>query len=409
MVVGGKEPIWTADPPTAWPKPPAEMTLTLLDEIESCPRRWGLSAADYPKLWPGRGYPPRVHLGAIRGTVVHMALEIIVKALVRAHCPSAHDAAAFRVMRDLGGYTKVIDGCIDQVLHRLTSSPRAWHLLEYAARSLRSWLPEARTEIQTVLSRIRLPLAPSAPPVGDRFRPHCLPREGVFPEVDLCAEKMGWRGKADLLVLSHDSCQITDFKTGSRDAKHWFQIRVYALLWSRDARNPTGRRADRLVLEYGDGKVEVPAPTEPDLRNLEEELMARAAAAREAASAVPPEAKPSPQTCFYCDVRHMCTNYWNSETQRLLGCPPGSRAFADLEVQIADRHGPTSWDAVVLCCPVAKRGQSLLLRTDEGRHVLAPGQVVRLLAVHIAEDSRQGFGPIAIGTTGVTSEVFLRS
>ena len=86
---------WTATLPSAWPNAPAEMTVTALAEIEACPRRWALGAAPYPDLWSGRGYPPRVQLSALAGTVVHRALEAITRELVRAGCPTATPGCEF--------------------------------------------------------------------------------------------------------------------------------------------------------------------------------------------------------------------------------------------------------------------------------------------------------------------------
>ena len=64
-------------------------------------------------------------------------------------------------MRDLGGYTKVVNDCIDRALSRLASSPRAQRVLEFAARSLRARVPELRTRAQTMLCRVRLSRIPA--------------------------------------------------------------------------------------------------------------------------------------------------------------------------------------------------------------------------------------------------------
>src|SRR5262249_50425717 len=109
---------WKVVTPATWPKVPHEMTVTTLTEIEGCPRKWSLRTAEYPELWDGRGYPPRFQLNALAGTVVHLALEMITTALVRARCPSVEDAAAPQVLKALGGYTKVVNVCIERVLGR---------------------------------------------------------------------------------------------------------------------------------------------------------------------------------------------------------------------------------------------------------------------------------------------------
>lgn len=152
MATPERSSLWTANPPATWPDAPAEMTVTTLAEIEACPRQWALNAAEYAGLWAGRGYPPRVQLRALAGTVVHLVLERITMAFVRAGCPSVHDAAAPEVMRNLGGYSKVVNDCIDRVLERLATNPRTTSVIDYASRSLRAQVPDLRARADDVLS-----------------------------------------------------------------------------------------------------------------------------------------------------------------------------------------------------------------------------------------------------------------
>lgn len=409
MALNANASIWTAAAPAAWPDAPTEMTVTTLGGIESCPRRWALGAAHYPELWSGRGYPPRVQIGALSGTVVHLALEVITRALIKAGCPSRQDPAALRVMKELGGYTKVVNDCIDRALTRLANNPRAQRVLEYAARSLRAQMPELRTRAQTILCRLRLPLLQVRSAEGGAPRRRGPLTAGMFSELNLRAAQLGWKGKADLLVLSPDACEITDFKTGAPDEEHQFQIRVYALLWSRDADlNPGRRRADRLVLAYPEGDAEIAPPTDTELDQLERDLSSRTAAALAALSASPPAARAHPQRCPYCDVRHLCTDYWTDDTQHLMATASGDRAIGDATLAITGRHGPSSWDGVVLSSAVAKHGQRVLLRTDERSPALTPRQVVRILSARYTAASEDlDPEPVLIFTLGAASEIFL--
>ena len=59
---------WRVLAPTTWPDPPAEMSVSTNAEIDECPRRWALSAANYPDIWDGRGYPPKLQVAALAGT-----------------------------------------------------------------------------------------------------------------------------------------------------------------------------------------------------------------------------------------------------------------------------------------------------------------------------------------------------
>jgi hypothetical protein len=85
-----------------------------------------------------------------------LALQTITKAFAQAGCKSLNDTNAVEVMRGLGGYTKVINDCIQRVLRRFAGNPRASPVLEIALRTLNSRIPEIRTKAQTFLGRIKL-------------------------------------------------------------------------------------------------------------------------------------------------------------------------------------------------------------------------------------------------------------
>ncbi|MGA2614206.1 MAG: PD-(D/E)XK nuclease family protein [Spirochaetia bacterium] len=337
------------------------MTITTLSEIEACPRRWALAAAEYPELWSGHGYPPRLQLSALVGTIVHLALQTITRKLVQAACSSVQDQNGPKVMKELGGYTKVVHDCIDRVLHRFTNNPRALPLLESANRSLRARTPELRTRIQTMLCRVRLPPLQTVRAEMRESKLRAPLTIGAFTEIELRATHIGWKGKADMLVLSDETCEITDVKTGMPEERHQFQVQVYALLWCRDEElNPNHRRADRLVLRYSDEDVQVAAPTAVQLEEIERNIVARRDAALQTASQRPPEARPNRENCRYCGVRHLCDKYWTPETQFVIGA---DQRFTDAEVSITGRHGPSSWDAVVKLSAHSKAGTRAVLRT----------------------------------------------
>ena len=207
MELNANASLWIADAPVAWPDAPADMTVTTLREIESCTRRWALSAGQYPDLWNGRGYPPRVHLSALSGTVVHHALEVITRALVRAGCSSLHDPTALQVLRGLGGYTKVVNDCIDRTLSRLASNPRAQRVLEFAARTLRAQVPELRTRAQTMLSRVRLSRDPARHAEGSTPRARGPLTVARFPRLNFELQRSAGRARRTSLYCRRTSAR----------------------------------------------------------------------------------------------------------------------------------------------------------------------------------------------------------
>ena len=397
--------------PKAWPTAPNELSVSSLADIEACPRRWALASAEYPELWDGRGYPPRLSIASLAGSVVHLALETVTKALARAGSNSLEDTDAVQVMRGLGGYTKVMNNCVQRVLQRFANNPRAAPVLDVALRSLRAQIPEMRTEAQTLLGRIKLHggAATSGEESAGKGRPRIPLGPGVYPELDIRAPLIGWRGTADLLMLSTGNCEIVDFKTGALDDAHRFQLRVYALLWSRDSElNPTSRTVDRLTLSYIAGEVSVDPPTAAELDALERELVDRRRAAANALRANPPQARPSVENCQYCAVRHLCEEYWQPATIRTLAAAAGSESpFMDLQIFIVARHGPSSWDGIVEQSRGVGSGKSIVLRTPNGSELqFALGDRIRVLDVHVSA-SADNEGQPAVATATAMSEIFL--
>lgn len=399
--------------PAQWPAPPVDLSVSSLRELEACPRRWALGAAEYTEIWDRPGYPPKLQNAALEGTVVHLALATVTKRLSAAGCSTVGDPAAIEVMKRLGGYTALAVECIERVLQRYGGNPRTESVLELARNKLKSATPEIRTRIQSQLSRLQLRHAETSTDSGKGTAgPHRLPLGiGSHTEVTLRDQDLAWFGIADLITLSERHCEIRDFKTGQRSEEHSFQLRVYALLWFRDGqRNPSGRSATKLVLAYGNGDVLVDAPGEAELESLARELARRGRAAKASVAVSPPEVRPSQETCRYCSVRHLCKEYWTLSTQRLLESQTdGHHEFGDIQVVLESRHGPTSWDARLEIAKSIPEGRHLLLRTKLDDPSFALGDRLRILDVHIAQPEADDVGredPF-VATMGDPSEVFV--
>ena len=396
---------WRVLTPRAWPDPPAEMSVSIHAEIDECPRRWALGAAEYADIWSGRGYPPKLQVAALTGSVVHLALETIMKQLTRAGVPSLDDPLAPRVLRDLGGYTRVVEDCVERILRRFVGNPRALPVMEHARRTLRGEVPTLRARVQSMLARLRL--ATSAPHPTSAQKTAGQPTRGplangTYPEIELRAKSIGWKGKVDLLVLADAACEITDFKTGAADDAHKFQVRVYAVLWRLDEEvNPTGRIVDRVVLAYDSHDVIVPAPREQEFDALALELLARRREAEAALAARPPAARPSAETCRHCSVRHLCDAYWTGAAQ----AASDEGRFGDAELRIVGKHGVTSWDAVIVRARDFPAKSSALLRLQQPIE-FGPGTRVRVLDAAFARDPEDGSAPLIV-TLGAFSEAYV--
>ena len=407
---------WNVLHPSAWPDPPSWMSYSTLLDLEGCPRRWALSVAEYPSVfWDKSGYPRLPRQATIEGMIIHMSLQKILRALMENRCASLTDESAILALKELGGYTEVVRDTLKQVLKRYEGNPRAAFALEDIRRRISARIPELRSRVQKLLSRIRPATCRAAVRETDVFYSGTKPRSqlanGSYAEVEIQAIEIGWRGIVDSLTLSNTRCEIRDFKTGVTNQEHVFQIRTYAVLWARDYDlNPAGRLADRLILSYDTGDTEVPAPDEEEIGYLDDELRRRTAKALIKSKANPPEARPSPDNCQHCPVRHLCEEYWHLHARQQNSNGSEISDLRDAQIFLTRQHGPSSWDGIIQSGPQLQIGAPILLRTTNLQVKFEPEQRVRLLNVHIRAPKEEFNGetqPTFVATMGANSEAFL--
>lgn len=364
-----------------WPSEPDWMSYSSLSEIELCPRRWMLKRATYPALWTRSGYPDNPSMPALVGDIIHSTLDRVLTAFVQNGCDSTTSPDAVDILRSLGGYSGLIQQAIRDRVAPLSLNPRTAERLAVFETALRTRTAEMRQRVQTIVARSvivpRDAVADGPASAAGQRLPVSL---GSHAELDLQAEDMRWLGRADLLTVTKDGCEILDYKTGDPNEGHVDQLRVYALLWVLDtARNPEARRVTRLVASYRTREVVWDGPTPTDLQELQTTLSERTDAARADLRARPPMARPSDELCASCSVRHLCEEYWSFVED----APPEGRTagtwFGDVELKIERQHGPMSWRATVSRNRSVDRGTSAILRAPRENFPFRPNQMWRVI------------------------------
>src|ERR1051326_3633114 len=151
----GIDPVWYVRLPSSWAEAPEWMSFSRLREIEACPRRWSLISTSYPEIWSRRGYPPKVYLAPLAGQIIHAALETIVTALNCAGCASVKDESFVCVMRELGGYTRIVEGTIKNICNGLQDNPRFTAKSNHISTKLRDLVPALREQLQILTGNLR--------------------------------------------------------------------------------------------------------------------------------------------------------------------------------------------------------------------------------------------------------------
>lgn len=384
-----------------WPKPPEVWSYSSLQDATECPRRWSLSRGSYPSVWNQPGYPKRPVLSALVGDVVHHVLETVLRAFHARGCQSRTDGAAVAVLRELGGYTKLVETAIDEQIRPLEQNPRMADHLESLRVSLNRRVPEIRARIQNVITRIPLAASEPSPARRGQVGGRTPLLAGSHPEVELRAPSLRFVGRADLLAIRSDGVVITDYKTGEPDPHHAEQLRTYALLWRTDAElNPANLPVTGLVIAYTGHHDVVDPPSASDLDHLTAHIQARIEQAEAELRMRPPPAKPAPAMCRHCRVRHLCEDYWAQLRPNAGAAGPSEDInYADYEGHIVRQNGPKSW-----LLRLELSDAEVLLRTPTESPGFRVGDHIRILdvATGFDDDTQRPVSTIMRG-----SEVFV--
>jgi hypothetical protein len=279
----------------------------------------------------------------------------------------------------LGGLTSVLHGAHARVLEREQANPRVQPLLTRLRADFARDVPLLRQQLQEQLRR--LTLFPRASASNKNGRHRSLLGEGSYHEVRVRSSSLDMVGVIDLLIIAPGHATIWEFKTGEPSDHHAEQVRVYALLWAEDERNPMHEPPDDLVLSYQHHTRHVAPLSGEDLIVLRGALAQRLRVAASAVMMNPPPARPAPTCCTSCDVRQLCPEYWSAIATWEVGAVPPW--WLDVEVRVGQARGPRSWDAMLVRGLGVKNPSPIVLvhGATEAAQRVPLGARVRLLGV----------------------------
>lgn len=356
-------------------------------QAERCPRSAALRYAKYANLWRKKGYPGRPSIAASSGTVIHIATNRIASKFAENGCSSSADPRCFSILKDLGGYSSVVSGAIDDIVAAFADNPRFEALREPFVTALRNRAPALREGVQSHLSRIswttKLEAQALPEETEDAKTTSRYPLEqGFHFEVEVRDLSLKWKGVIDFIELRANECAITEFKNGAPADDHVLQLQVYALLWMHDVElNPEAIPISTLRLLYPTHEQNVAFSSE-DKAGLYQSLLVRTAKVRAAIQGPSSRANLSADFCPHCDVRHLCSDYWT--INRPVPAQPGqAKTFNtdDVQAVLKERRSDNTWLAESqIANRFAPRTQFLLKWASpyfKALGSLEPGKVIR--------------------------------
>jgi hypothetical protein len=380
-------PIWRVTEPTEPARAPEWMSFHVYREAQRCPLSVALKRSSYRQLWQGSGYPTRPNAAAVSGIVVHEAAEAVMKKFAQAGVTSLMQPAAMTILRELGGFTKVLDNALIEFFTDQGDNPRFEQFREDLLRGLRLKLPQMRATLQALLvshvwpvssSSIEGPRTMSSKSGPGKATQRSPLWDGTFVEVDLQDFVAKWRGRIDIMDIDKHGCAITDLKSGGATDDHQEQLIVYAMLWSEDSdRNPSRLPIQKLQIVYASGSVAVAIPSDAEMQAFRTSLIATTELVRSALNATVVPANPSRENCRHCPVKLICQPHWES-----LPRDASDDHLSNNQVTLIEARGDRAWLAKITASSVLEANQTVIVRNYEGGKVfwadMRPGLSVRL-------------------------------
>jgi hypothetical protein len=309
-------PLYVLQPPIGPPEPPERWSYSDLAQWEKCPRRWWLLRACYP-AWPGGemrlGYPEKYGPAALRGRLVHAALEAYRNSL-RGQTSEPFQARAFLKQWLRAWQTKERE-----------NNPR----IDIEALRARLSLDECMAEFRALASHVPVATGKGGSAQGAKTAGQPRPPKDAA-EYWLGVDNPPLKGRIDRVRQG----RLIDFKTGAIEEEHREQLRFYALLWwLKFGEAPAG-----LAILYTDVSRadEVPVPSPAEMTQLAQDYRQEVQKLQAVLKSPPVPAHPSAETCTACPVRQLCEDYWSAPATKTLRAPEGDEdgavSYCDIQL-----------------------------------------------------------------------------
>ena len=408
---------WYCKDPVQRAGPPLMMSYSTLVEIEQCPRRWSLrnSQYDFPE-WH-KGYPPKPSIAAAIGSIIHSTVENTVDFMQSRGISSSRDPGFVMMLRELGGWGKCVKDEVNRWLDKNASNPRFHRSKQRFVNEIETSKNQIQTKVKEIVNRLEIvggykpPKRSEVKEVKISSRPERKPLvNGSHAEKELISKSRKWKGYVDLIDVRSAGCKIIDFKTGDRKKEHRHQLHVYDLLWEEDSElNPDGKTVETMMLSYPDGSEEISPLEGTDRSDFSEALSLRTETAITHVSETSPVARTNYENCRFCDVRHLCSEYWqqaehfDAENQCL---SESQKTFSDVEVEIVAKSGPSSWEVIIKSASTQGMVGPAKLKIESDAADIAIGDRVRVLSACVQMTGDQTRDMLVVA--GGKSELFWR-
>lgn len=326
-------PVYLLSPPAVAAEPPRRWSISSLAIFRECPRRWWLLNSRYSNT-PNGSYPIPYGAAALRGRLVHGAVEAYAKSLRTPLGDSSNHPFSPR---------QHLKKALRETLEKTDDNPRI------DPRRLSVSIDDCVRDFYDLVESQEFVHGRGTPgPTEHRpqSRPTNAPSEAAEFWVEVDDPPIG--GIVDRVV----DYGLIDFKTGEASAAHGEQLVFYATLWW--LRYGVPPQALELRYTGNVNPVNIPVPSTAELHLIAAKLRTEVSEANRSLVARTIPARPSSTSCARCPVRQLCNEYWFS---------PETAALRSPRPSASENAGPSFCDARIVEFPPHWLGNGHLMGT----------------------------------------------
>jgi hypothetical protein len=312
---------------------PSFFSYSQLSKYQSCPRQWALYRSAFtPK------FPKLLSKASLRGTVIHEVLSYLIKLLASKSNPPRGSAEFNEVKSEL----KNLDTIIAKIWSQETAGAvflfddnkfDFGELEQECWKSFFKWLRRDYVHFQQGHSKTNAVKSSSLNSHQTQQSQttqidyaQLLKAKGLLSEINVKHPDLPLQGTIDIVEAHEQGAVICDLKTGSLQASHLEQLKLYALLWWR----ATGELPYQIKISYigSKGLDKRVNNLVSEAMLLEKEAELKILIAKVQNTTFQSATAHLGTACKYCPVRYLCDDYFACEDEDI-------KMEADLEIKLS--------------------------------------------------------------------------
>jgi len=325
---------WEVLTPLYEPLLPKIFSFSFIKSFDSCPYKWYLLNSDYG--FAEKGYPVNINIYAFVGSVVHNCLNDILKYFKNKNCFDFDNHKIKQLLISKGGLTSIVKENVEKLIFTYKNNPRFCYILEEFKPNISKYNDDIIHKLNVLFAKIKSNSKHEKIERNDKDKLFQL-KSNIYTELVINNPEYKLKGVLDYVIVNDKGCIIIDFKTGEKNDNHLEQLKFYNMLWQYDiVYNKRKIPVKELKLLYSKDSLVIRGLNNEEIIELKNSYLNKINSINNNITDNNFPTILEEKKCAYCDVRHLCDEYWkNKKKTKYLEFTKSK--YQDIEYRIIDQ------------------------------------------------------------------------